>query len=178
MDNVCPGDHGRRKIDGCSVLVGKGLLRRLSSGRRLFSARRLVSAWVWGLFILMTACAGVDSGEKSVAEDATEQWGIEITSVRTTAGGHMIDFRYRVLDANKAGTLFARENKPHMIDEASRKILTVPITAKIGPLRTSGDIKEGSIYWIFFGNPDGLVKAGSKVTVVIGDFRAENLVVQ
>lgn len=154
-------------------------MRRVAGGRRMFLARRLVSAWVWGLFILlMTACAGVDSDEKSVAVDAAEQWGIEITSLRTTAAGHMIDFRYRVLDAKKAKTLFSRENKPQMIDEASRKVLTVPVTAKIGPLRTSGDIKEGSIYWIFFGNPDGLVKTGSKVTVVIGEYRAESLVVQ
>ena len=90
----------------------------------------------------------------------------------------MIDFRYRVLDAKKAETLFARENKPYLIDEASRKVLSVPTTAKIGPLRTSGDIKEGSIYWMFFANIPGLVKAGSTVTVVIGDFRAEHLVVR
>ena len=90
----------------------------------------------------------------------------------------MIDFRYRVLDAKKAATLFAPENRPYLIDEASRKVLSVPNTAKIGPLRTSGESKEGRIYWMFFGNIPGLVKSGSKVTVVIGDFRAENLVVQ
>lgn len=95
-----------------------------------------------------------------------------------SAAGHMIDFRYRVLDAKKAEPLFARENKPYLIDEASQKVLSVPQTAKVGPLRTTGDIKEGSIYWMFFGNIPGLVKSGSKVTVVIGDFRAENLVVQ
>lgn len=95
-----------------------------------------------------------------------------------SAGEHMIDFRYRVLDAEKAETLFAPENKPYLIDEASQKVLAVPTTAKVGPLRTSGDVKEGSIYWMFFGNIPGLVKSGSKVTLVIGDFRAENLVVQ
>lgn len=126
----------------------------------------------------MTACAGVDSGKKGVSEEVTEQWGIEITSLRMSAGEHMIDFRYRVLDAEKAETLFAPENKPYLIDEASQKVLAVPTTAKVGPLRTSGDVKEGSIYWMFFGNIPGLVKSGSKVTLVIGDFRAENLVVQ
>jgi hypothetical protein len=29
-----------------------------------------------------------------------------------------------------------------------------------------------------FGNPDNFVKAGEKVSVVIGDFRAENLTVR
>ncbi len=133
---------------------------------------------MWGLFFLMTACVAVDSGTRSVNKGINEQWGIEITSLRMSAGGHMIDFRYRVLDAEKAKPLFTRANKPYLIDEASQKVLSVPTTAKIGPLRTTGDSKEGRIYWMFFANGNGLVKAGSKVTVVIGDFRAENLVVQ
>lgn len=145
--------------------------------RRFFSSTRLISAWAWGLFFLLTACVAVDSGTKS-AEEVKEQWGIEITSLRMSADGHMVDFRYRVLDAKKAETLFARENKPFLIDEASQNVLSVPNTAKIGPLRTSGDSKEGRIYWMFFANIPGLVKSGSKVTVVIGDFRVENLIVQ
>lgn len=126
----------------------------------------------------MTACAGIDSGKKGPDDNLTEQWGIEITVLQMSAAGHMIDFRYRVLDAKKAEPLFSQENKPYLIDEASQKVLSVPTTAKVGPLRTTGDIKEGRIYWMFFGNVPGLVKSGSKVTVVIGDFRAENLVVQ
>ena len=146
--------------------------------RRFFSSTWIISGWLWGLFFLMTACVAVDSGTKSIDEGVKEQWGIEITSLRMSAGGHMVDFRYRVLDAEKAKPLFTQENKPYLIDEASQKVLAVPTTAKIGPLRTTGDSKEGRTYWMFFGNGDRLVKAGSKVTVVIGDFRAENLVIQ
>ena len=150
----------------------------LNNTRRFFSSTRIISGWVGGLFFFMTACVAVDSGTKNVDKEVTEQWGIEITSLRMSAGGHMIDFRYRVLDAEKAKPLFIRANKPYLIDEASQKVLSVPTTAKVGPLRTTGDSKEGRIYWMFFGNGNGLVKAGSKVTVVIGNFRAENLVVQ
>lgn len=151
---------------------------RRNNTKRLFSSTRIISGWVCGLFFLMTACVAVDSGKKSVDKEITEQWGIEITSLRMSAGGHMIDFRYRVLNAEKANYLFKRENKPYLIDEASKKVLSVPTTAKVGPLRTTGYSKEGRTYWMFFGNGNGLVKAGSKVTVVIGDFRAENLVIQ
>ena len=150
-------------------------MRGQRNGRQ--ASTRFITVWVWGLLFFLTACAAVDPGTKS-AEEAKERWGIEITSLRMSAAGHMIDFRYRVLDAKKAEPLFAQENKPYLIDEASQKVLSVPQTAKVGPLRTTGDIKEGSIYWMFFGNIPGLVKPGSKVTVVIGDFRAENLVVQ
>ena len=106
-----------------------------------------------------------------------EKWGIEISSIRMTANNHMIDFRYRVLDAKKAETLFVRKTKPYLIDQASGKVLAVPNTAKVGPLRNSNKPKEGKIYWMFFGN-SGVVKAGNKVTVVIGEFKAENLVVE
>jgi len=34
-----------------------------------------------------------------------ETWGIQIMGSRQTAAGHMIDFRYRVLDPEKAGPL-------------------------------------------------------------------------
>ncbi len=110
--------------------------------------------------------------------DLGQQWGIEVTSIRLTANDHMIDFRYRVLDPVKAKELFVRQNHPALIDQKTGKVLAVPETAKIGPLRNSDTPKQGKIYWMFFGNAGYLVNAGDQVTVVIGEFRAENLVVE
>ena len=107
-----------------------------------------------------------------------EKWGVEVTSLRRTANGHMLDFRYRVLDAEKAAALFVRKTKPNLIHQASGKVLAVPNAGKVGPLRNSDAPKEGRIYWMFFGNAGDLVKAGDKVTVAIGEFRAEDLVVE
>jgi len=94
-----------------------------------------------------------------------------------TARGHMVDFRYRIVDAEKAAALFSRNAKPYLVDQESGKVLAVPRTAKVGPLRSSNEPQEGKVYWMFFGNP-GVVKTGSNVTVVIGDFKVENLVVE
>jgi len=116
-------------------------------------------------------------GEAEGAEMA-DKWGIEITSIRLTANDHMIDFRYRVLDPEKAADLFVRQTKPALIHQKTGKVLAVPETAKIGPLRNSNAPQEGKIYWMFFGNAGYLVQAGDEVTVVIGDFRVENLVVE
>jgi hypothetical protein len=107
-----------------------------------------------------------------------KRWGVEITALRRTAHGHMLDFRYRVLDPDKAKALFVRQTKPALIHEKTGKMLAVPETAKIGPLRNSNAPKQGKIYWMFFGNAGKLVKAGDKVTVAIGDFRAEGLTVE
>jgi hypothetical protein len=90
----------------------------------------------------------------------------------------MVDFRYRVLDAEKAAPLFKRQTKPKLIHEESGKVLAVPEPAKTGALRNSNTPHVGKIYWMFFGNAGKLVNPGDRVTVVIGDFRADHLVVE
>lgn len=106
-----------------------------------------------------------------------DKWGVRIERVKLTAAGHMLDFRYRVIDAEKARPLFLRKAKPYLIDETTGARLDVPRTPKIGPLRSTYEPETGRIYWMFFTNP-GTLKPGSKVTVVIGDFKAENLTVE
>ena len=107
-----------------------------------------------------------------------EKWGVQVTSIRMSANDHMIDFRYRALDAKKADTLFSGNAKPYLVHTETGKVLAVPRTAKVGPLMSTYQHKPNRIYWMFFGNQGKLVKAGDKVSVVIGDFRAENLLVQ
>jgi hypothetical protein len=107
-----------------------------------------------------------------------EQWGIEIASLRLTAAGHMVDFRYRVIDQIKALPLFDRKRRPVLIDQVSGMKLNVPVAPKIGSLRQKTMKPEvGRIYFILFGNP-GIVQEGSKVTLVIGDVKIENLTVE
>jgi len=71
------------------------------------------------------------------ALDLAEQWGIEVTSIRLSTHDHMIDYRYRVLDADKAADLFKRQIKPRLIHQKTGQVLVVPDTAKLGPLRNS-----------------------------------------
>jgi len=122
-----------------------------------------------------TAPASLVSAEPPGLE---AEWGIEITSLRLTANDHMLDYRYRVLDAEKATDLFKRQIKPYLIHQATGQVMAVPETAKLGPLRNSNIPQEGKIYWMFFGNAGKLIQPGDKVTVVIGDFRREDLVVE
>ena len=111
-------------------------------------------------------------------QDLKEKWGIELTAMRITAAGHMVDFRYRVLDADKAAPLFKRQIKPYLIHQESGKVLAVPNTAKVGSLRNSNTPQNDRVYWMFFGNHQRLVQKGDKVTVAIGDFRATNIEVE
>lgn len=107
-----------------------------------------------------------------------DKWGIEIIGIRLTAANHMLDFRYKVIDAIKSAPLLQKKNKPYLMQAATGKVLDVPAPSKVGPLRNSGQPVAGRIYWMLFGNGRNLVKKGDEVAVIIGDFRAANLIVE
>ena len=106
------------------------------------------------------------------------QWGIEILYVRQTAAGYMLEFRYKVVDAEKAKALFNRQTKPVLIHERTGAQLIVPTPAKTGALRNSNTPLDDHIYWMFFANPGRLVQPGERVDIQIGEFLVEKLVVQ
>jgi len=107
-----------------------------------------------------------------------EKYGIQIKQIRLTAAGRMLDFRYKVVDPEKASLLTDRQIQPTLIDQATGKKLSVPRT-RLGPMRqTSVKPTPDRDYFVLFGNQNNLVRRGSLVTVVIGDFRIENLTVE
>ena len=107
-----------------------------------------------------------------------EKWGIKIIWIMHTAAGYMIEFRYRVTDKAKAAPLFKRQTKPYLLDQKTGTKLNVHRSQKVGSMRTSVPPHADRNYSMLFANKHQFVKPGSKVSVVIGDFRAENLTVQ
>jgi len=121
---------------------------------------------------------GAVSSEPASPSIHSDKWGVKVIGVRPSAAGYMLDFRYRVLDAKKAAEVVNRKNKPYLLVEKDGSKLVVPVTSKLGPLRQSAQYaKENRNYFMFFANPGKHVKSGDLVTVVIGDFKAEHLVV-
>jgi len=106
------------------------------------------------------------------------QWGVDVIGVRETAAGYMLEFRYSVIDPKKAAPLFVRQTKPVLIDEATGAQLQVPTPPKTGALRNSNPPLARHTYWMFFANPGRSLKRGQRVSVVIGDFRAEHVVIR
>ena len=131
----------------------------------------------FALLSMVAACATTGNVSHS-GDPLVERWGVKVLQIRLSAEGYMLDLRYRVLDAGKAAPLFSRELKPYLIDEATGAKFLVPEPPKVGALRTTRPPQPGKNYFIIFANPGKYVKKGSKVTVVIGDFRAENLIVE
>ena len=104
--------------------------------------------------------------------------GIDRMSVRLVESGELVRFSYRVTDVAKATPLHDRASSPQLMDAKTHAVLQVPTMEKVGPLRQSTTPEYGKSYWMVFSNKGNIVKAGHRVSVVIGQFQVDGLVVQ
>lgn len=139
------------------------------------------------LFLVAGGCSNgtVEASDESVSplpDSLTvvrEKWGIEPIAPLLSAGGYMIDFRYRVLDPEKARPLLQRTTKACLIDETTGAKMYVPSSPKVGPLRqTTPEPRKGGVYFVMFANPGTRIQRGQRVTITIGDCTLEDLMVQ
>lgn len=108
-----------------------------------------------------------------------EEFGVEVVGLRLTAGGHMLDFRYRVRDAEKAAPLHGPRIKPIVVDLATKQELKVPVPPKIGPLKqTRAAPIEDRVYVILFANPGDTVRPGGAVSIKLGGLTIDRIVAQ
>ena len=107
-----------------------------------------------------------------------EKWGIRPMAIRLTGADHFLDFRFLVTDPEKAKPVLARGKKAYLMDQDSGRIYNVTVN-KIGPMRgTTVKPKKGKQYIILFTNSASTIRRGSKVSIVIGDFKVENLTIE
>jgi hypothetical protein len=105
-------------------------------------------------------------------------WGVDELRVKRAESGELIKFTWRVLDPDKAKRLNDKRLSPVLIDQQAGVKLIVPNMEKVGQLRQSGTPEAGKSYWMAFSNTGRPVKRGDRVSIVIGDFKAEGLVVE
>ena len=104
-------------------------------------------------------------------------WGIDSINVKLVESGELVRFSYRVLDPVKAKMLNDKGSVASLDDPQAGVSLVVPTMEKIGPLRQSSTPEAGRSYWMTFSNKGRRVARGHRVDVVIGQFKASNLVV-
>ena len=114
----------------------------------------------------------VAAQSSSAAVAVEERFGIRVVLIEVTAGGGMIDFRYLVVDPDKAVHLREPENLPFLIAEDSG------ITIRVSALSDESDLEMERTYYLLYPNVRNAIKPGTKVTVVIGDLRLEHLTAQ
>ena len=104
-------------------------------------------------------------------------WGVESLSVKAVESGELIRFTYRVVDADKAKLLNNKNINAFLNCPEHGIQLVIPSLEKVGKLRQVSAPEAGKSYWMAFSNVGRLVKRGDRVNVVIGQFRAEGLMV-
>jgi len=114
-----------------------------------------------------TTASQVSQPANATAADLEDRFGIQMTLVAVTAGGGLIDIRFRVTDAAKAADLFKPESLPAVIVPDSG------VTIKPPEPPDPGKLTDGQIYFLLYPNSGGAVKPGSKVILSFGDLRLE-----
>ncbi len=132
--------------------------------------------------LMMVGCAA--TGEKPASGNQSQYlmentWGIQIVGLNLSAAGYMLDFRYRLTDADKASPIMNRKIRPILIDQQSGATLTIPDTPTLGQLRQSSrQAQLGRTYFMMFANPGKFIQPGSKMTLVVGDMKLHDLTVE
>jgi hypothetical protein len=117
---------------------------------------------------------GTDKAQKFYAN----VWGVDKLRASYTNSGNLIKFTYRVLQPKLAAPLGDHASTPEMIGIRSNAVLHVPTMEKIGELRQKSAAESNRDYWMVFSNKGNLVKPGDEVSVVIGKFHADGLIVE
>jgi hypothetical protein len=106
------------------------------------------------------------------------RFGIDQMRVRYMASGASVEFRYRVVDPDKAAVLSDKHATPFMLDEQTGIKLMVPVMEQIGALRQTVTPEQGREYWMVFANAGKVVKPGQRVDVSVGSFHVRGLTVE
>lgn len=132
---------------------------------------------------LVVGCASAPNvppaGAKEVLSPRVEApSGVEVVSLRRTTAGRMLDFRFRVVDPEKAAPVLLRSTPAYLVHQATGAKMGIPET-KAGRMRQNTlKPEKGRTYFMLFNAAGREVSSGDKVTVVIGEHRFENLTVQ
>jgi hypothetical protein len=104
-------------------------------------------------------------------------WGVDSLSVKLVESDQLVRFAWRVVDPERARVLHDKKLEPSLVDPGAGVSLVVPAMEKIGSLRQGVPPTAGKSYWMAFSNTGRKVKRGDRVSVVIGQVRADGLVV-
>ena len=111
--------------------------------------------------------------------EAGVQHGMRVLSLRLSGAGKMLDLRYDVTDAARAGEILNKGTRAYLVHDNTGAVLGVPSMGKVGRLQqTRNPPLPGPVYFMIFENLRSLAKKGDTLTLVIGDVYFEGLKVE
>lgn len=135
-------------------------VKRLNQAVRLFLICILVS--------FMSSVHADETELKTI--DLEKDWGIQLVMLRISAGGYMIEFRYKVLDVDKATVLSVNKEFPHLLSMKSKAKLDVPYGSTVGYLKSNRKfLKLNRNYITMFANENRHMLPGDQVRIMVGN---------
>jgi len=102
------------------------------------------------------------------------RYGLRVRLIGVTAGGGMVDFRLKIVDAQKASQLL-------LVPEKAPSLLVpdkgVTLLAPPDPQQDL-NLEDGGVFFILFSNSGGAVQPGTPVIVSFGDLQLEPIPAQ
>lgn len=150
------------------------LLRRWGALKLgLVASLALVWALVaWMLIALASADAAPHLARSVSSAEFADLTGFRIVRVTVTGGGGVVDVRYRVEDAVKAGR-HAGHTHLNVVDQGSGKALRTPFHFHTNDRH----YRAGGTYYELLVNSEGLVEPGDRVSVAADHVRLSDLLV-
>jgi hypothetical protein len=102
-----------------------------------------------------------------------EKWGIHISHIAVVADGGLIDFRFQVIDPDKASPVMEVETRPHLYVESTGQEVS-----SLYHIMHNHAIQAGESHYLIFNNENGAIRSGTSVSVVLGDMRLEHIIAQ
>lgn len=153
---------------------------RLPSVLGLTAGLALVAATVAGIVVALSEggspspAASARLGRVVSQTDFEERTGIRVVRLAITGGGGLIDFRYQVIDPDKALVIHSPARKPALVDEETGQVFDNIWGHYHGPKQFTA----GRTYFFLFVNPRGAIEPNGRASVRIGDSLLEHVPVQ
>ena len=102
------------------------------------------------------------------AQTLAERFGLQMTLIAVTAGGGIVDVRYKILDKEKAAYLLDdADNPPTLFIEENG--LTLKQAGRA--MKHNAELKDNANYFMLYPNTQNAVRHGTPVSVVFGTLR-------
>ncbi len=113
-----------------------------------------------------------EPGTMPISPEIEEKFGVRFTFVAVTAGGGMVELRYRVIDEGKAANFgHYTETSPMLIAEDTGEIVDVTIMGL-----HNHRVEPGRTYYVLYRNTGGAIQPRRPLTIAIGEYELEHVV--
>jgi hypothetical protein len=103
--------------------------------------------------------------------ELAERSGVRVVRVAASGGGGLLEVRYQVVDPDVAAALHDQKTPPAVVDERRGLVIGQLLMGHMH----SGQTKAGLSYYLIFMNPGDEVRAGDRVSVVLGNARLQHV---